>query len=134
MSGVRRTALNRLLLAAVLALAACGGGGDRASPTPAATSAAQALRVQAQDRLSARLTDFYLATPALDQPAHVQVLLPRGYDPEGTRRYPVLYLLHGCCDSYQSWTRSTDVARLSARSAPEIASPSRGCRWAGSAP
>jgi diacylglycerol O-acyltransferase / trehalose O-mycolyltransferase / mycolyltransferase Ag85 len=24
----------------------------------------------------------------------------------------VLWLLHGCCDSYQSWTRSTDVDEL----------------------
>jgi diacylglycerol O-acyltransferase / trehalose O-mycolyltransferase len=24
----------------------------------------------------------------------------------------VLYLLHGCCNTYQSWTRSTDIARL----------------------
>jgi diacylglycerol O-acyltransferase/trehalose O-mycolyltransferase len=24
----------------------------------------------------------------------------------------VLWLLHGCCDTYQSWTRSTDVVEL----------------------
>ena len=25
--------------------------------------------------------------------------------------WPVLYLLHGCCDTYVSWTRSTDIER-----------------------
>jgi S-formylglutathione hydrolase FrmB len=119
MSRMRRTALTRLLLAAALALAACGGGGggdgDGARATPAATKAAQALRVQSQDRLSARLTDFYLATPALDQPAHVQVLLPRGYDPEGTRRYPVLYLLHGCCGAYDAWTQLGEAEAITRR-------------------
>ena len=28
-----------------------------------------------------------------------------------SRRWPVLYLLHGCCDSYESWTRSTELER-----------------------
>jgi hypothetical protein len=26
--------------------------------------------------------------------------------------WPVLYLLHGCCDIYDSWTRETDVEQL----------------------
>ena len=26
--------------------------------------------------------------------------------------WPVLYLLHGCCDTYDSWTRETDVEQL----------------------
>jgi len=39
---------------------------------------------------------------------HVRVLLPDGYDTSG-RRYPVLYLLHGAGDTYQTWTQNTDV-------------------------
>jgi len=33
----------------------------------------------------------------------VSVYLPPGYDPEGDRRYPVLYLLHGYTDSEARW-------------------------------
>jgi S-formylglutathione hydrolase FrmB len=35
-----------------------------------------------------------------------------GWTASARRRWPVLYLLHGCCDTYESWTRSTDVERL----------------------
>jgi S-formylglutathione hydrolase FrmB len=39
---------------------------------------------------------------------HVDVLLPPGYC-SGGRRYPVLYLLHGAGDTYQSWSAKTDL-------------------------
>jgi diacylglycerol O-acyltransferase/trehalose O-mycolyltransferase len=45
----------------------------------------------------------------------VRVILPVGYDPDGPRRYPVLYLLHGAGDTYRSWTERTDVLRFSRR-------------------
>ncbi len=40
------------------------------------------------------------------------MLLPIRYRAEPHRRWPVLWLLHGCCDSFRSWTRSTDVEQL----------------------
>jgi S-formylglutathione hydrolase FrmB len=39
----------------------------------------------------------------------VRLLTPTGWQPKPDRTWPVLYLLHGCCDTYDSWTRSTDV-------------------------
>ncbi|MCA1670772.1 MAG: esterase family protein, partial [Actinobacteria bacterium] len=36
----------------------------------------------------------------------VRVLLPERYDP--THRYPVLYLLHGFGEAYDTWSRTTD--------------------------
>jgi S-formylglutathione hydrolase FrmB len=33
----------------------------------------------------------------------VNVYLPDGYDPDGRKRYPVLYLLHGNGDAFDSW-------------------------------
>jgi S-formylglutathione hydrolase FrmB len=33
------------------------------------------------------------------------VLLPDGYDADSTRRWPVLYLLHGVGDSYDTWAK-----------------------------
>jgi hypothetical protein len=41
-------------------------------------------------------------------------------------RWPVLYLLHGCCDTYRSWTRSTDVAALTAHSDVLVVMPDGG--------
>ncbi len=46
----------------------------------------------------------------------VNVYLPDGYDPHSKRRYPVLFLLHGVGDAYDSWSlprqgEIMDVAR-----------------------
>jgi acetyl esterase/lipase len=37
------------------------------------------------------------------------IILPRDYGRRPAARSSVLYLLDGCCDSYLSWTRSTDI-------------------------
>lgn len=39
------------------------------------------------------------------------VYLPEGYQ-DGTRRYPVLYLLHGLNGSYADWVQQGDVGRI----------------------
>lgn len=31
------------------------------------------------------------------------VYTPPGYDPQGTRKYPVLYLIHGATDTHETW-------------------------------
>jgi S-formylglutathione hydrolase FrmB len=41
-------------------------------------------------------------------------MLPDGYDAAGATRYPVLYLLHGCCDDYRSWTDKGDAEKITA--------------------
>jgi diacylglycerol O-acyltransferase / trehalose O-mycolyltransferase len=56
----------------------------------------------------------------------VRLLLPTGFRSSAPRRWPVLYLLHGCCDSYKSWTRSSDVERLTARSGVLVVMPEGG--------
>jgi diacylglycerol O-acyltransferase / trehalose O-mycolyltransferase len=40
----------------------------------------------------------------------VRLITPVGWSRERPR--PVIYLLHGCCDTYDSWTRETDVETL----------------------
>jgi diacylglycerol O-acyltransferase / trehalose O-mycolyltransferase len=54
------------------------------------------------------------------------LLLPRGFQAEPGRRWRVLWLLHGCCDSYQSWTRSTDVEELTALDEVLVVMPEAG--------
>jgi S-formylglutathione hydrolase FrmB len=64
------------------------------------------------EALGPRLRDLTIDSPALASRAKVRLLLPRRFAAEPARRWPVLWLLHGCCDTYQSWTRSTDVEDL----------------------
>ena len=45
---------------------------------------------------------------------------------QATRRWPVLLLLHGCCDGYLSWTRSTDIEKLTAATPVLIVLPDAG--------
>ena len=66
--------------------------------------------------LSTRMRDLTIASTALGRTASVRLLLPTRFAAEPDRRWPVLYLLHGCCDSYDSWTRSTDLEKLTAGS------------------
>ncbi len=69
-------------------------------------------RVVAVQALGPRLRDLTIDSPALGRRAKVRLLLPRRFAAEPARRWPVLWLLHGCCDTYQSWNRSTDLEDL----------------------
>jgi S-formylglutathione hydrolase FrmB len=80
----------------VLALAALTAG--------PAHAAARDIELVDSEQLTPRLSELTLRTPALEDDTHVRVLLPEGYDAAAARRYPVLYLLHGCCDDYRSWS------------------------------
>jgi S-formylglutathione hydrolase FrmB len=93
-------------LAAIVALAALSGCGDPAHPVPKPAGAS----VIRQQQVGPRILDLTVRSPALGRTAKVRLLEPVDYDRH--RRWPVLYLLHGCCDTYDSWTRETDVAKL----------------------
>jgi S-formylglutathione hydrolase FrmB len=93
-------------LAALLLLAGCGD-----APKPSATRAAgvPGAIVLSEKQAGPRLLDLSVRSPALGATAMVRLLEPQGWKPKPARTWPVLYLLHGCCDTYDSWTRSTDV-------------------------
>ena len=79
---------------------------------PVATSAPSAAAVVAQRQVAPRQLDVTVRSSALGRTAQVRVLTPVGWTSSSRRRWPVLYLLHGCCDTYESGMRSTDVERL----------------------
>jgi S-formylglutathione hydrolase FrmB len=62
-----------------------------------------------------RTRDLVINSPSVGT-VTVRLLLPVGFDTDPHRRWPVLYLLHGANDpdTYRCWTRSTDVAALTA--------------------
>lgn len=81
---------------------------------PAVALARNEIEVISRYSLSPRLLDYTLRTPALADTTHVRVLLPAGYGGGGQRRYPVLYLLNGCCENWRSWTDHGDAERMTA--------------------
>src|SRR4051812_19195623 len=84
-------------------------------PLPQMGGANPPLELVSTKQLSPRLTEYWFKSPYVPSPTPVRVLAPAGYDPASERRYPVLYLVHGCCDDWRSWT---DKGGAEAESAP----------------
>ena len=105
-----RVALGVILAAAAVGGVACGHG-ERERVRAARVS--DRATVVAQRRVTPRIVDVTIRSPALGRTAKVRLLTPAGWGSRRSgRRWPVLYLLHGCCDTYDSWTRDTDVERM----------------------
>jgi diacylglycerol O-acyltransferase / trehalose O-mycolyltransferase len=117
------------LLAATFLGAACtpsghpSSGGSRAPSASAPSATAHVTQVV---RVSARIRDLTIATPSVDTPVPVRLLLPTDFDAQPTRRWPVLYLLHGCCDTYRSWTLDSDIEAFTSHRDVIVAMPDGG--------
>jgi len=114
-----------VLTVLVLAVVGCGGAASR-SPVTSSAERVSGLQIVATTVVSARMRDLTVASPALGATVKVRLLLPEHYAAQPKHRWPVLYLLHGCCDTYESWTRSTDVEQLTARSDVLVVMPDGG--------
>jgi S-formylglutathione hydrolase FrmB len=98
------------------------GAPTPAQARPAATHAlaplalhdAAGLHVTSVTRTDDRLFDVTVTTAALSAPTSVRVLLPVGYDAAPTKRYPVLYLLHGRGGTQLDWTLAGDATAITA--------------------
>lgn len=112
------------MLLAVVFLVSCGAPSSSptaAAPSPPASASASAspiptvgatARIVATKKLTSRSADLTIESPAVGDHVRVRLLLPAHFETQPKRRWPVLYLLHGCCDTYLSWTRSTDIEQL----------------------
>ncbi|WP_437819639.1 alpha/beta hydrolase [Sorangium sp. So ce1078] len=70
------------------------------------------LRVH-EERVGPRLVDLTIESSALGATTDVRLLTPDGWEErQESDRWPVLYLLHGAGDTYESWTRDSDVEEL----------------------
>ncbi len=107
-------ALLLVVCSIVLVTAVVAAPGLAAGRGPARLAGAgDGARVVAQQRVGPRLVDLTVQSPALGRTAKVRLLTPDGWQQRRPGdHWPVLYLLHGCCDSYDSWTRETDVEEL----------------------
>ncbi|MFH0991313.1 MAG: alpha/beta hydrolase family protein [bacterium] len=59
--------------------------------------------VESRAQSTVRVDSFYM--PSLGRTKKITVILPAAYNP--SRRYPVLYLLHGYGGDYTDWTKRT---------------------------
>lgn len=87
--------------------------------------AADAARVVVSSR-EGRTVDWTVRSTSVPGEQPVRILLPRSYDAHPTTKWPVLYLLHGCCDTFASWTRSTDVLQFTENAGVIIVMPDGG--------
>jgi S-formylglutathione hydrolase FrmB len=90
------------------------------TPTEAA-----AARIVATRWIDERTRDLTIDSPAVGKQVKVRLLLPAGFE-STSRRWPVLYLLHGCCDTYVGWSRSTDIEKLTGKTGLIVAMPEGG--------
>src|SRR6267378_4411486 len=108
-SRFRFCAVGLFVTAALLAGTGTANAAGPALPTlwPACVPRTGPIQLGATEagrvNLDARLQDITLHSQAMHADVHVDVLVPRGYDPSSSTRYPVLYLLHGALGSYRDW-------------------------------
>ncbi|WP_353946267.1 alpha/beta hydrolase family protein [Streptomyces sp. HUAS MG91] len=85
-----------------------------AAPSTVAAPARPAAEVVGVTQVAERQVDLSVRASALGgRTVKVRLLTPDGWDPaDPSQHWPTLWLLHGCCGDYTSWTSRTDVASL----------------------
>ncbi|WP_159325755.1 alpha/beta hydrolase [Streptomyces tendae] len=100
-----------LVLAVLLAVLAPTAPGAVAAGKPETGTARPGAEVVAVTRVADRQVDLSVRSTALGgRTVDVRLLTPDGWDPNDRQHWPTLWLLHGCCGDYTSWTSMTDVA------------------------
>jgi S-formylglutathione hydrolase FrmB len=124
---MRLLTIAALTAAAIAAAAALPAQATVAQSAAAAVgAAADGAHVVAEQQAGAHTLDITISSPAAGATAQVRLLLPAGWSPSAGRTWPVLYLLHGCCDTYQGWTQNTDLAQLASTAPVIVALPDGG--------
>jgi diacylglycerol O-acyltransferase/trehalose O-mycolyltransferase len=96
--------------------------------TPASARGTDAWVVHSE-QLSDRLVELTVHSDAVGRDVGVRLLLPADWHRSPYRKWPTLYLLHGCCDGdtgFRSWTTQTDVEQFTAQANLLIVMPEGG--------
>ena len=94
------------LLAALLALVTAAAFGQANTPAPDVVAGAKAVKV-ARVKIHGASLEGNLEGNAVDRDA--LVLLPPGYATDRSRRYPVVYALHGYTIGAEQWSKEIHV-------------------------
>jgi diacylglycerol O-acyltransferase / trehalose O-mycolyltransferase len=112
---------------AMLELAGAASAAGISRPAGPAWHAPDGAYVVARQQTGPRIVDLTVWSPALGRTAIVHLLTPTGWgERRHGQRWPVLYLLHGCCDTPDSWTRETDVEDIPALRRVLVVTPEGG--------
>ena len=76
-------------------------------------SASAQLTTTSSTDLTPRVKEYVGTSVALKGTTRLRLILPTGYAENPTKRYPVLYLLHGAFDDYKSWVDKGGAERVS---------------------
>lgn len=125
----RRMRMQWLRVVSLVLAGAVVAGGCAAPSAPSTAAPSKAVRVVSVGKVDDRTRDVVIDSPSVGE-ARVRLLLPVGFEADPNRRWPVLYLLHGADDpdTYKCWTRSTDVAALTAGLPLLVVMPDGGTR------
>ncbi|HEY0449184.1 alpha/beta hydrolase family protein [Actinophytocola sp.] len=96
---------------------------------PAAATAHGRAGVVSERMLSDRLMELVVHSDALHADVGVRLLLPKDWHAKPGKKWPTLYLLHGCCtvqDGHVEWTTYSDVAEYTANLDALIVMPEGG--------
>lgn len=103
-----------LVLAVLLAVLTPTAPEALAAGKPETGATRHGAEVVAVTRVADRQVDLTVRSTALGgRTVEVRLLTPDGWNPHDRRHrqhWPTLWLLHGCCGDYTSWTSMTDVA------------------------
>jgi len=67
------------------------------------------------EKSSTTVQDLKLASKLMARQMPYKIILPSKYDTEKTKRYSVIYLLHGLTGHYDNWTSKTKIAEYAAQ-------------------
>ena len=84
------------------------------TPPPTGTPSAPkpSAQVVSERKVGSRLVELTIRSAAVGQTVQVRLLTPDGWERRAGKTWPVLYLLHGCCDRFDRWSTETDIATL----------------------
>ena len=127
-----RSRLPAFVMAAGLALTGAMVSTTSASASTGVSAAAHrpvaaddGAYVVSENWIDARTVDLTIDSPAVGAAEPVRLLLPPDWNNRPHKHWPVLYLLHGCCGHYTSWS-GTDIKALSANTDVLVVMPEAG--------
>ncbi|GAB3688658.1 alpha/beta hydrolase family protein [Actinocorallia lasiicapitis] len=93
-------------------------------PLESAGAFAGGAYVVGEKKLSARVRDLTVYSPAMKRRMTTRIILPKGWSRQ--RTWPLLWLLHGGHDDYRAWSKNTKIVKMAASKKMIVVMPDGG--------